>query len=186
VPTNRVTGGGTASILLKGDVATITVHTHGLANQLHWMHIHGGTGVCPTAASAQPQDGHRFISAAVGDAVYGLPVASLTTSGDTSVHSHLDLTRYPQTGNIDYRRTINLGETTAGEIRNGRATIVVHGINYDGKAEYDNFLGPGEERGAPALCGVVTPAHTATADGHSFQRSVYTASLTPPSTLEDR
>jgi len=42
VPTNRVTGAGTASIVLNRDQVTATVHTHGLINQPHAIHIHAG------------------------------------------------------------------------------------------------------------------------------------------------
>jgi hypothetical protein len=164
-------------VLLKGDVATVTVHTHGLVSQLHWMHIHGGTGICPTSASAKRKNGHLFISATIGDSVYGPPVTSLTTSGDTSAQSHLDPTRYQKTGNINYTRTTPVGVPVGKEIRDGLAVIVVHGINYDGKPTYDNFLGPGAEKGAPALCGLVKPAHTTTAQAHPTQGTVYTASL---------
>lgn len=186
VPTNRVKGSGTMTLLLKNDVATVTVHTRGLVNQLHWMHFHGGTGVCPVAASARRGNGHLFISAAIGDSVYGLPVTSLTTSGDTSAQSHLDLKRYQKTGNINYTRTIDVGATTARQIRNGFAALVVHGINYDGKAVYDNFLGPGAERGAPALCGVIKSESTTTAQVHRSQPTVYTASLAPYSSSAAR
>jgi hypothetical protein len=174
------------TVLLKNDVATVTVHTHGLVNQLHWMHFHGGTGVCPVAASARRGNGHLFISAAIGDSVYGLPVTSLTTSGDTSAQSHLDPKRYQKTGNINYTRTIDVGATTARQIRNGFAALVVHGINYDGKAVYDNFLGPGKEQGAPALCGVIKSESTTTAQVHRSQPTVYTASLAPYSSSAAR
>lgn len=186
VPTNRVNGSGTATVLLKGNVATVTVHAHGLVNQLHWMHIHGGTGICPTSASAQRTNGHLFISATIGDSVYGPPVTSLTTSGDTSEQSHLDPTRYKKTGNFDYSRTTPVGVPVGKEIRDGLAVIVVHGINYDGKPTYDNFLGPGAEKAAPALCGLVKPEHTTTAQGRPSQGTVYTASLAPYSSSAAR
>jgi serine/threonine protein kinase len=184
VPTNRVTGSGSAKVVLKGDVATITIDAHGLVNQLHWMHIHGGTGECPTAAAAERKNGHVFISYYDGGEVYGPPVTSLTTSGDTSVDSHLNTTRYEKTGSFIYARTINVGVPVAKEIRAGLAVIVVHGISYDGKPAYDNYLGPGEEQGAPALCGVLSPGLTAAARAKSPPGTVYTASLTPLSTLQ--
>jgi serine/threonine protein kinase len=180
VPTNRVSGAGTATVELKGDVATVSVDTHGLVDQLHWMHIHGGTGICPTAAAAQRKNGHLFISAAIGDSVYGPPVTSLTTAGDTSAQSHLDLTRYESTGAIRYTRTISVGVPVEKEIRAGLAVIVVHGIDYNHNGVYDNSLGSGQERGAPALCAVLSPEHTATARARPSRDTVYyTASLRP-------
>jgi predicted Ser/Thr protein kinase len=186
VPTNRVTGSGTMTLMLKGDVAAVTVHAHGLVNQLHWMHIHGGTGVCPATGSAQRKNGHLFVSATIGDSIYGPPAVSLTTSGDTSAKSHLDPTRYKKTGNFNYNRTVNVGGTTARQIRNGFAVLVVHGINYDGKRTYDNFLGPGEEQGAPALCGIIKPGQSTAAQARPSQGTVYTASLAPYSSSEAR
>jgi Protein kinase domain len=176
VPTNRVTGSGTATLQLQGDVATVTVDTNGLLNALHWMHIHGGTGTCPTASAAQTQNGHRFINASTGDSVYGPPVTSLTTTGDTSVQSHLDTIRYEKTGGIRYKRTITLPVAVVKEIRAGLAVIVVHGIDYNHSGVYDSSLGLGAERAAPALCGALSSSQTASA-GTAGSRTVFVASL---------
>jgi serine/threonine protein kinase len=178
VPTNRVTGTGHATVQLHGNVATVTVDTNGLLRAAHLMHIHGGTGNCPPASAAQFYQGHRFISASVGDKFYGPVVASLTQFGDTSPESHLSSALYPRVGNIRYKRAFTVSPTVAQDIRDGLAVIVVHGINYDGGSAYDNFLGPGVEASAPALCGPLFPAQTLAAarTGHA-NATTYVASL---------
>ncbi|MBV8221615.1 MAG: protein kinase, partial [Solirubrobacterales bacterium] len=95
VPTNRVTATGNATIQVQGNVATVTVDTHGLLRAAHLMHIHGGTGNCPPASAAQTFNGHQFIGASVGDKYYGGVVTSLTQIGDTSPASHLSSSLYP-------------------------------------------------------------------------------------------
>jgi tRNA A-37 threonylcarbamoyl transferase component Bud32 len=161
VPTNRVSGTGSATVQLHGNVATVTVDTNGLLRAAHLMHIHGGTGNCPPASAAQIYNGHRFIGASVGDKFYGPVATSLTELGDTSPASHLSSRLFPQVGNIRYRRTFTLGPGVAQEIRNGLAVIVVHGIDYDGSSAYDNYLGSGVEATAPALCGPLFPVQSA-------------------------
>jgi tRNA A-37 threonylcarbamoyl transferase component Bud32 len=163
VPTNRVNATGNATIQVQGNVATVTVDTNGLLRAAHLMHIHGGTGNCPPASAAQNFNGHQFISASVGDKYYGPVVTSLTQIGDTGPASHLSSSLFTQVGNIRYKRTINLGPGVAQEIRNGLAVIVVHGIDYDGGSKYDNYLGPNVEATAPALCGPLFPAQSASA-----------------------
>ncbi len=161
VPTNRVNATGRATVQLHGNVATVTIETNGLLQAAHLMHIHGGTGNCPPASAAVVYQGHRFISANVGDKYYGPVVTSLTQNGDTSPASHLSSSLFPQVGNIRYVRTLTLGLEVAHLIRTGLAVIVVHGINYDGGKVYDNYLGPGVEGTAPALCGALFPVQTA-------------------------
>jgi hypothetical protein len=175
VPTNHVTGTGTATIQIHGDVATVTVDTNGLLAAVHLMHIHGGTGNCPPAYAAQVVDGHRFIGAGVGDKFYGGVVTSLTQGGDTSPQSHVISNLYPAVGNIRYTRTLTLGPGVASLISQGLAVIVVHGIDYNGNSVYDDSLGKGVEAAAPALCGPLFPGQTASIAADK----IYTASLAP-------
>lgn len=177
VPTNRVTGKGSATVQLRGDVAIVTVDTNGLLQSAHLMHIHGGTGNCPPASAAQVFHGHRFIGASVGDKYYGPVVTSLTQSGDTSPASHLSSGLFPQVGNIRYTRTIPLGPGVAQDVRDGLAVIVVHGINYDGRSTYTDYLGPGVEAAAPALCGPLFPAQALNAGRQGARGMTYVASL---------
>jgi hypothetical protein len=167
VPTNHVTGNGSATVRLRGDTAAITLDTNGLLNgSPHLAHIHGmGLGTCPTSSSAHLHNGHLSIS--TGDAIrlYGSTLASFTLWGSTSgsVPNNIDMNRYSATGQIRYRRTITLTRLTADLIRDGDATIVVHGIDYNANRIYDfAALGvsdldktlPGEAT-APALCGAL-------------------------------
>jgi len=179
VPTNRVTGTGHATVQLHGNVATVTVDTNGLLQAAHLMHIHGGTGNCPPASAAVVYQGHRFISAPVGDKYYGPVVTSLTQNGSsTSPQYHLTSSLFPQVGNIRYQRTLTLGPGVAEQIRNGLAVIVVHGIDYDGGKAYDSYLGPGVEATAPALCGPLFPVQGANASRTGGSNvTTYTASL---------
>jgi serine/threonine protein kinase len=167
VPTNHVTGYGSATISLVGDVATVSIQTHGLLNGApHLMHLHAGAlGVCPTAAAARLHNGHLTISTSNGAASYGPPVASLTTSGDTSPASILAFNRYPTAGDIRYQRKFTLPAQVVAYIRKDDAVVVIHGIDYDGSGIYDGVLGTSdlsskvsEEATAPALCGELRPA----------------------------
>jgi len=173
VPTNRVTGSGSATVVLRGDTVTATVKVHGLINQPHAMHIHaGGVGLCPPASAARLHHGHLAISTGNGIKFYGPPQVALTTSGDTSPKSIVDFARYPSTGNINYQRAFTVPPGVAAAIRAGNAVFVVHGINYDSTGFYDDFLGPSDldsrlpgEATAPALCGPLVGTQTAAAAG---------------------
>jgi serine/threonine protein kinase len=178
VPTNRVNATGHATVVLQGNVATVTVDTNGLLQAAHLMHIHGGTGNCPPASAAVVYQGHHFISADVGDNYYGPVVTSLTQTGNTGPGVHLTSSLFPQVGNIRYQRTLTLGPGVAQQIRNGLAVIVVHGIDYDGGKAYDNYLGAGVEATAPALCGPLFPAQSAQTQRHGGAGvTTFTASL---------
>ena len=191
VPTNRVTATGSATVRLRlnGDLATVTVTTHGLLNGApHAMHIHaGGRGQCPTASAARLHHGNLSISTTGGIAFYGAAVVSLTSSGDTSPRSIIDFTRYPTVGNIEYKRMIRVSPKVVAEIRRDNAVIVVHGIDYNGNGVYDNVLDRSDlsnsltgESTAPALCGPLVgakPTAKAAGAGTSAGVRVYTASM---------
>ena len=189
VPTNRVTGDGSATLHLKGDVASVAVDTNGLLNgQPHAMHIHaGGKGICPPASAARLHNGNRAISTTNGIAYYGPPRVSLTTSGDTSVRSIVDFSRYPRVGDVRYTRSVIVPTGVAAAIRAGDAVIVVHGIDYDRNGIYDNILDRSElssslpgEATAPALCGRLVSTKNASVSGGTtysvaFHRTVVAA-----------
>lgn len=189
VPTNHVTGSGTATVQLRGDTATVTLDTTGLLNgSPHLAHIHGeGLGTCPTAVNARLHNGHRSIS--TGDAIrlYGSPLTSFTEWGSTSgaVPTNVDMNRYPASGNIRYQRTITVSRLVADLIRDRDAVIVVHGIDYNYNHIYDfRALGVSDlekilpaEATAPALCGPLRPAPAKSANAGIT--TTYVASLTP-------
>jgi serine/threonine protein kinase len=183
IPDNRVTGAGTATVELKGNVATVTLDYHGLLKgAVHLLHIHaGGMGVCPPASAATLHNGHLSISTTQGANWYGAPVVSLTTVGDTSPKSIIDFTRYPVGGTVHYHRTISIPSSVVTDIRNNNAVMIVHGIDYNGNGTYDNYLGASDlsnkltdESTDPALCGPLA-ANTKAADG----AVVLTATLAP-------
>ena len=174
VPTNQVTGSGTATVRLNGNVVSVTVDTNGLLNgAAHAMHIHaGGRGVCPPASAARLHNGHLSISTTDGIKFYGPPQVSLTSHGDTSPKSIVDFTRYPTTGNIRYTRQFTVPPGVAAAIRAGNAVIVVHGIDYNGNGVYDDVLDRSElnpslpgEATAPALCGSLVATKNAEVTG---------------------
>jgi serine/threonine protein kinase len=182
VPTNRVTGTGTATARLNGDTLSVTLDTNGLLNgQAHAMHIHaGGKGICPPASAARLHNGHRAISTTDGIKYYGPPQVALTSHGDTSPKSIIDFSRYPHVGNITYERAqIVLPPGVAAAIRAGDAVMVVHGIDYNHNGLYDNVLDRSElnntlpgEATAPALCGPLKATTTAST-GSSFTATLH-------------
>jgi hypothetical protein len=183
VPTNHVAGTGDAVVKLNGNSAAITVDTNGLLGGApHAMHIHaGGIGKCPTAQAAHRHNGNLSISTVNGEPFYGPPVASMTDSGDTSKKSILAFPRYPHTGDIKYTRTITLPSAVAADIRNKKASVIVHGIDYNNNGVYDSVLDRSEldrnlpgEATAPALCGPLRPASSTNA---AAGVEAYTASL---------
>ncbi len=183
VPTNQVTGSGSATLHLQGNSVTVSLKTNRLLNgSAHAMHIHaGGQGICPPAAAAHPHNGHLSISTTDGIKFYGPPEVALTSTGDTSPKSIVDFTRYPSVGNISYTRKIVVPPGIAAAIRSGDAVIVVHGIDYNHNGIYDNVLDRSElnnaltgESTAPALCGTLFSTKLASSGA---SRPVYTASL---------
>jgi hypothetical protein len=186
VPTNRVTGTGTANVRLNGNVATVTIDTNGLLNgSPHAMHIHaGGKGVCPPASAAHLHNGNLAISTTDGIKFYGPPQVSLTSTGDTSPKSIVDFARYPTVGAIRYTRDITVPTGIAAAIRAGNAVIVVHGIDYNHNGIYDFVLDRSElnnnlpgEATAPALCGPLVPTQSADTGTGPSGGTVYRVSL---------
>lgn len=164
VPTNHVTGSGTATITLRGNVATVDITATGLFDSVHAQHIHiDGTGQCPTAADAGQHNGNTAISTVDGQPAYGMIGTSLTTSGGTSAADGLAVQRFPSGSSFTYERTFKLSGKTVGAIRSGSAVVVVHGIDYNGNGAYDfDALGASQldpslplEATAPALCGAL-------------------------------
>ena len=187
VPTNRVTGGGNATVRLDWNVAAVTLDAAGLLNgSPHAMHIHaGGKGVCPPASAARLHNGHAAISTSNGIAFYGPPQVALTSTGDTTPRSILNFPRFPTSGTIRYSRKITVPAGVAAAIRANNAIVIVHGIDYNHNGIYDNVLDRSElkrslpgEATAPALCGNLVAKSAATASsGHSV--TTYAVALRP-------
>lgn len=188
VPTNHVTGSGSATLRLKGDVATVTVTTTGLDYDeplTHALHIHtGGKGICPPASAAKLHNGHLSISTTDGIDYYGPPAVALTTHGDTSPSSILVFSRYPTGGVIHYSRTFEVPASVVTRIRENNAVIVVHGTDYDHSGIYSGVLERSElnravpaTATAPALCGTLIQSKTTASASPRRATQVYTASL---------
>ena len=104
---------------------------------------------------------------------------------------HLEFARYPSTGGITYKRAIELRPRTIRFLRRNLASIVVHGIDYNGNGVYDQTLGASDlnsgldgEATAPALCGelVADPAGRQSTRRHSAAGQIYSSALALPST----
>lgn len=189
VPTNHVSGSGDAVVKLRGNTATVTVNTSGLLDSApHAMHIHaGGTGRCPPADAAHRHNGRLSISTVDGEPFYGPPVTALTTKGDVSTKSILAFPRYPHDGNIRFMRRITLPAQVASAIRRRKASVIVHGIDYNGNGLYDSVLDRSEldrhlpgEATAPGICGPLLVAQGQKASAGGTQ--TYTATLSVQAT----
>ncbi|HSP05349.1 MAG TPA: S-layer homology domain-containing protein [Acidimicrobiales bacterium] len=163
---NGSTATGTATVLVNGNLATVTVDIAGASPGLvHAQHIHiGGNNVCPTPADDTNGDG--FISTPEGVPSYGGIAVSLTTEGDTSPASGLAIARMPVASDasvVSYERSFVLpAGVTAADVEDG--VIVSHGVaattlgtdpaTYDGP---DSPLAEGvpQEATLPAACGAL-------------------------------
>ncbi len=164
VPTNNVHAVGFARVWTQGRFAHVVVVAFGLQrNSPHAMHIHvNGAGQCPGPGRATNHNGHMAISTTDGAPDYGPVGTSLTTAGDAGPTSVLAVSRFKQTGNFLYNRTIPLTNTVRNNLRHHKAVVVVHGIDYNSNGAYDTVLGSSEldsslpqEATAPALCGAL-------------------------------
>ena len=167
---------GTATAVVRNQkIQHIEVNASGLTpNAPHAQHIHYGETAsheCPAPALDINEDGR--LDTAEGTPAYGPVAVSLTTTGDTTPASFLDVGRFPvsENGSYDYSRDgirINkvAGTGTAKEIadaiRAGEGVVVIHGIDYNGNGTYDFSSGASEldpnlpaEATDPAACGVL-------------------------------
>ncbi len=192
VPTNRVEGSGNAVMRLNGNQLKVTMTSAKLlAGAPHALHIHAGAkGTCPTASAASKHNGHLSLATHQGGPFYGGPVLAMTTSGDTSPKkSLLAFSRFPNTANVAYERTMTITPIVASYLRKNNAVVVVHGIDYNKNGVYDGVLERSDidrsltgESTAPALCGPLVagkaPAETATASARpGGGTEVFTAAL---------
>ena len=164
---NNSGGFGRASVRVNRRHLTITVNAYGLTKgQPHAQHIHFGAEArheCPTSADNTNRDFR--LSTTEGAPAYGPIVLSLTTRGDTSPDSALAVTRFPTApkGTEHYHRTTHVSKAVARAIKQGKAVVVIHGVDYNHNGRYD-FGGAGAsdldpslpaEATDPAICGVL-------------------------------
>lgn len=145
----------------------ITVDARKLAKGLpHAQHIHFGAQArneCPSVRD--DENGDFRLTTAEGLPGYGPVKVSLTTRGATGPGSVLAVDRYPTAPRhqIHYDRETRTTKGVARAIRNGRAVVVIHGVDYNTNGKYDfNSAGKSEldpnlpaEATDPAACGVL-------------------------------
>ena len=166
-PFNEATGSGTLTLSLDGDEATVTQRVSGLAEKFagaaypHVQHIHGkAMGTCPTPSA--DKDGDGVVSTTEGAPNYGPIVTTLHKTGDTSPAAGTNIKTAPSGGSYSYSRTIKLSPEAVATIKDGKAVIVVHGLDpttLSKKAQAaKSDLVPSLPLAAtsPALCGKLT------------------------------
>jgi hypothetical protein len=169
VALNGVQGSGTAMVSVEGTMITVTMAASGLlAGSPHAAHIHFGAEArheCPAAADDASKDG--TLTTSEGGPAYGAVVVSLTKTGDTSPDSALAIDRFDTAagGKISYERgSIEVKPEIAQAIVDGKAVVVIHGVDHNGNGMYDgdvmSDLDPSlpTEATDPAFCGVLNAA----------------------------
>src|SRR6476620_644667 len=142
VALNGVKGSGTAMVTVNGTRIDVTMAANGLLPDApHAAHIHFGADArheCPVAGDDANGDG--TINTTDGGPAYGPIVVSLTKTGDTSPKSGLAVDRFDTApgGKISYERgSINVSSEVAQAITQGKAVVVVHGVDHNGDGKYD-------------------------------------------------
>lgn len=152
----------------------VKIRASGLAPNLpHAQHLHGlfngdetgfVAGACPTIAD--DSDGDGFVDTVEGVGDYGFVRQSLTTTGDASAASAVEVSRFPvadQNGNLRYQRTFTPTDAKVWSDL-GALEVVIHGVDLNGSGGYDFLAGDSSlnailgvnlplEATIPALCG---------------------------------
>jgi hypothetical protein len=160
-----VTGFG--AIRVNGRKLHVAYDARKLAPNLpHAAHIHYGEEARHECPTVRDDANHDFrLNVAEGLPEYGPIAKSLTTRGDTSPKSALDVDRFPTApkGMVHYKRLITADKAVARAVRHGEGVLVVHGVDYNHNGRYD-FAGAGKselnpklpaEATDPAVCGVL-------------------------------
>lgn len=140
--------------VMKKNRLHVKIHVRGLAPDLpHAQHIHYGEQArqeCPTVAD--DVNGDFRITTTEGAPAYGPIRVSLTTKGDTSPASALAVDRFPTApdGVEHYHRKTRTQADVARAIRQGKAVVVIHGVDYNDNGKYD-FASAGKSDIAPTL-----------------------------------
>lgn len=160
----------------EGDLR-VQVRADGLVPGPHAQHIHGalGAGHFQCSSVRDDTDGDGWVTNEEASGEYGNVFLALTTRGDVSARSGLDLDRMPaadRQGRLRYQRTMTAAQVPPGLIDElADVHVVQHGIDANGNGEYDlEALGEStfaaglgledvpEEATNPAACGVVVAA----------------------------
>ncbi|MGH9102457.1 MAG: hypothetical protein ACRDYD_05670 [Acidimicrobiales bacterium] len=176
VPLNTPAGAasGSLTLVLNGNQAQITEHVQGLGATFmnapfpHVQHIHGNAmGTCPTASADTSGDGViNSHTEAIKD--YGPIVTTLSTSGDTSPAAGTNTKVAPSGASFSYSRTITLDQATLTNLQDGKAVVVVHGLNPSNapaaSLKEKSLLVPSLPLAAtaPALCGTLVASQMST------------------------
>ncbi len=157
---------GFSKVIVDGRKVTVSIDAKGLVKKApHAMHFHfdkASTNMCPTVADDTNAD-HR-LSTSEGVPAYGSVRYSLTESGDTSPASGLAVDRFPTAdkGKIHYDRKFKVTKSFAKKILRGDVAVVVHGIDYNQNATYDDAAGMSDldptlptEATDPVACGIL-------------------------------
>jgi len=165
---NKSGASGTAMVSVKGDQMTVDIKASGLAKTFnggaypHVSHIHiDGMGVCPKPDADMNDDG--VVSTPEGHMAYGEIGTTLTSSGDTSAKSALDVKRpLGQGSSVDYHRTFTVNDATLNALKNDTAVVVIHGLDpakLSKKAQGEDSSPLTKDlplaATAPALCGAL-------------------------------
>jgi hypothetical protein len=167
-PLNNSGVTGNARVHVQGKRVHVEVNARGLAKKLpHAQHIHFGAQArheCPSVAD--DTNGDIRLTTLEGAPAYGPVRVSLTTRGDTSAESVLAVDRFPTAarGKVNYARSTTTSKAVARGIRNGKAIVVIHGVDYNHNGKYDfdsagkSDLNPDlpAEATDPATCGVLS------------------------------
>jgi hypothetical protein len=166
-PLNNSGAFGHAEVEVMNRRLDIEIDVRGLAPNLpHAQHIHFGAEArheCPTVAD--DTNGDFRLTTTEGAPAYGPIRVSLTTRGDTSPASALAVDRFPTApkGVEHYDRKTHTQKDVANAIRQGKAVVVIHGVDYNNNGKYD-FASAGKseldpnlpaEATDPAACGVL-------------------------------
>lgn len=152
---------GAAWLDQRGRNVDVRIVATGLDALPHAMHIHGldhpEVAMCPGVDRRDDLVDDGLIETAEGLPDYGPIKVSLTTTGDTSPASALDLTRFPSgsaLGVMTYQRRIKLPLDVAQRL--GDMEIVIHGEDLNDNGMYDGrttVLGAPLEAELPVACG---------------------------------
>lgn len=164
---NGSTATGTVTVDVTGNTAHAVLKVSGLpatfmdAPYPHVQHIHvGAQGVCP--APSADKDGDGVVSTTEGAPFYGAIGTTLSVSGDTSPAAGLDLKLAGQGASYTVDRTFELNPETAAALHDGKAVVVVHGLDpatlSPAAQAAPSDLVPSLPLAAtsPALCGTLT------------------------------